>query len=184
MGGKSGTSVPLAEGDYSGAWLAGGAFVLAWLGCWVWKIQLLVLTTAPVLSVFGREGANLVLHYRSPIELLLSFVKLCSTGALIAALPLLTRTLMLRRRPLPTGFVALSYTALALAILAVHFGAAPWLLQLPMPTPEPSLPQTIALGGIVTSLSMLHSVMAVVSQLAVLLPFAARAPSPTSPDRS
>jgi hypothetical protein len=147
--------------------IAVGLFVPAWVGCWIAKSRLLAWLCSPLAT--APDGARPTLQFSRPAELFVAYLTLCTVGALIAVLPLLTRAVVFRRRAAPASFLRLSYGVLALVLVVVQVGLVPALVRSFEPAQGPIV---IRVGDFVSVLSSVHLVELAGAQLAVVLLFA------------
>jgi Sec-independent protein secretion pathway component TatC len=116
----------------SGRWHAIWLFPLVWVACWLGNAQLLSWWCEIARRVEAVQLHAHVLRLPAPnlpTEIFATYLELCSVLALIAVVPLLTRTLAFWRRAAPSGFVACSYGMVALALLLSHLVVLPVFLQ-------------------------------------------------------
>jgi Sec-independent protein secretion pathway component TatC len=146
--------------------LAAGLFLVAWVGCWFAKVDLLVWTCSAVGRAVGQAHPRLEL---SPGQIFVAYLELCTVGALTAVLPLLTRALVLQRRVASGAFVGLSYAVLASVLAGVQLSLAPRLVRSLALELES---QALRLGDLVSLLSSVYLLELLGAQLAVALLFA------------
>ena len=100
-----------------------GLFLLVWVTCWYFKQALVAWLVGPTIQNSLREYVSPApFSFWSPGDAFLVYVRLSTVPALVTALPLLTRALLLLRGVPALAFIALSYAATALAFVNVRFG--------------------------------------------------------------